>query len=324
VAPLPGAQIPLERAVGETLMLAFDGLREPAYVARILGHRHAAGVILTGANVVSAAQVTALDHSLQRSAGGRALIGADQEGGAVRTLDFAAAAAGQAEQVGGARARAAARATGRALRALGLNVDFAPVADVAARPDSIMRGRAFPGGAAAVAAAVGAAVAGYRASGVAATAKHFPGLGAATANTDASAVTVGGGGDLAPFRAAIRAGVPLVMVSHALYPALDPTRIASQSRRVIEGLLRGSLGFRGVVITDSIEAAAVRRRSDVATAAVRSIAAGADLVLMTGPGSYRPVYARLLATARRSPAFRARIRAAAGRVEALVVAPRLG
>jgi beta-N-acetylhexosaminidase len=304
-------------------MLAFDGLREPAYVARILHARRAAGVILTGANVASAGQVRALDHSLERSAGGRALIGADQEGGAVRTLDFAASAAGQARQVGGARARAAARASGGALRALGLNVDFAPVADVQAGPDSIMRARVFPGGAAAVAAAVRGAVTGYTASGVAATAKHFPGLGAATANTDSSPATVGSGlaalrgRDLVPFRAAIAAGVPLVMVSHALYPALDAGRIASQSPLVIDGLLRRSLGFDGVVITDSIEAAAVRRRSDVATAAVRSIAAGADIVLMTGPGSYRPIYARLLATARRSASFRVRIRAAAARVQAL-------
>jgi beta-N-acetylhexosaminidase len=158
---------------------------------------------------------------------------------------------------------------------------------------------------------------------VAATAKHFPGLGAATVNTDAAPATVTSPAptlrarDLAPFRAAIAAGVPLVMVSHALYPALDPTRIASQSPVILGRLLRGSLGFRGVVVTDSIEAAAVRRRSSVASAAVRSIAAGADLVLMTGPGSYHLIYPRLVAAARRSPAFRRRIADAAARVLAL-------
>lgn len=304
-------------------MLAFGGLREPAYVRRILHARAAAGVILTGDNVSSASQVRALTRSLERSAGGRALVGADQEGGTVRTLDFAAAAAGQAEQVGATRAGASARAAGRDLRRLGLNVDFAPVADVAVGSGSIIRARAFPGGAAAVAGSVAAAVAGYTASGVAATAKHFPGLGAATVNTDNGAATIDSslatlrGRELVPFKAAIGAGVPLVMVSHALYPAVDPRRIASQSPAVIGGLLRGSLGFKGVVITDSIEAAAVRRRSDVTTAAVRSIEAGADIVLMTGPGSYRPIYDRLLGLARRSAAFRARIAEAAGRVLAL-------
>jgi beta-N-acetylhexosaminidase len=267
--------------------------------------------------------VRTLTAALERSAGGRALIGADQEGGATRTLPFAPAAAGQSDQPTPAAAGAAARATGRTLGRLGLNLTFGPVADVAAGPDSILSSRAYPGRAPAVAAATRAAVAGYAAAGVAATAKHFPGLGAATINTDTAPATVASPAptlrarDLAPFRAAIAAGVPVVMASHALYPALDPTRIASQSPVILGRLLRGSLGFRGVVVTDSIEAAAVRRRSSVASAAVRSIAAGADLVLMTGPGSYHLIYPRLVAAARRSPAFRRRIADAAARVLAL-------
>ncbi|MCA1688970.1 MAG: hypothetical protein LC720_00495 [Actinobacteria bacterium] len=322
--PTPaGPTRPLENEVGQTLLISFAGLEEPAYVARILRRGRAAGVILTGENVATPGQVRALTGALERSAGSRALIGADQEGGPIRTFPFAPAAAGQADQPTPAAAGAAARATGRALGRLGLNVDFAPVADVASAPGSIVGSRAFPGPATAVAAATRAAVAGYAAAGVAATAKHFPGLGAATVNTDAAPATVTspvptlGARDLAPFRAAIGAGVPVVMASHALYPALDPTRIASQSPAVLGRLLRGSLGFRGVVITDSIEAAAVRRRSGVAAAAIRSIAAGADLVLLTGPGSYHLIYPRLLAAARRSPTFRRRIADAAARVLAL-------
>ncbi|MEA2297827.1 MAG: beta-N-acetylhexosaminidase [Solirubrobacteraceae bacterium] len=316
-------RLTLAQQVGQTVILSFAGRDEPAYVARILRARRAAGVILTPENIASGAQVRALTRSLERSAGGRALVGADQEGGATRALGFAAASAAQPEQAGPAAAGAAARAGGRDLRRYGLNLDFAPVADVAAGAGSIMRGRAYPGGPPEVAASVAAAVAGYTAAGVAATAKHFPGLGAAGANTDSSPVTVPTSvaglrhGDLEPFRAAISAGVPLIMTSHAVYPAVDPGRIASQSPRVIGGLLRGGLGFRGVVITDSIEAAAVRRRSSVAVAAVRSIAAGADIVLMTGPGSYHLIYPRLLARARRSPGFRRRVREAAARVLAL-------
>ncbi|HWH12110.1 MAG TPA: glycoside hydrolase family 3 N-terminal domain-containing protein [Solirubrobacteraceae bacterium] len=316
-------RLSLEQQVGQTLILAFAGTTEPEYVARILHRRDAAGVILTGANVASAGQVRALTRRLEESARGSALIGADQEGGATRTLPFAAAVTPQAGQRDAAAAGADARATGRGLRGLGLNVDFAPVADVATGEGSIMRSRAFAGDAHAVAAATAAAVAGYEATGVAATAKHFPGLGAATTNTDDGPATVAAsralldGRDLLPFRAAIAAGVPLIMASHALYPALDPARIASQSPMVLDGLLRGSLGFRGVVVTDSIEAAAVRRRSSVQVAAGRSIAAGADLVLMTGPGSYNLIYPYLLARARRSPAFRARVRQAAALVLAL-------
>jgi beta-glucosidase-like glycosyl hydrolase len=108
------------------------------------------------------------------------------------------------------------------------------------------------------------------------------------------------------------------MVSHARYPALDPDHIASQSRAIVTGLLRRRLGFRGAVITDSLEARAVLARTSVATAAVQSLRAGADLVLLTGPGSYPHVYRRLLREARRSPAFRARLRAARAHAQSVI------
>ena len=107
------------------------------------------------------------------------------------------------------------------------------------------------------------------------------------------------------------------MVGHARYPAVDGSRIASQSKAVIEGLLREELGFRGVVITDSTEAAAVLAVSDVAQAAVRNVRAGVDIVLTTGRGSYIHVYRALLAEAKRDPAFRVRVRESAARVLAL-------
>jgi beta-N-acetylhexosaminidase len=172
-----------------------------------------------------------------------------------------------------------------------------------------------------VASAVAAAVRGWREAGVAPTAKHFPGLGGTTVNTDRGSTTIRDGApterDLAPFRAAIGAGVPLVMSSHAVYPALDANRIASQSRAVIEELLRAKLGFQGVVITDSIEAAAVRATGSTEQVAVRSIRAGDDIVLTTGHGSWIRAYRALLAEARASQPFRARVRESAARVLAL-------
>ena len=157
---------------------------------------------------------------------------------------------------------------------------------------------------------------------VAATLKHFPGLGAAAANTDFQPVTIRRGAgalraDLAPFRAGIAAGAPLVMVGHALYPALDARHIASQSRRTIAGLLRRDLGFDGVVVTDSLEARAVTTRSSVGTAAVRSIGAGADLALTTGRGSFLPVLRALRAAAHRNHTFAHRVRESSARVLAL-------
>src|SRR6185312_4596054 len=120
--------------------------------------------------------------------------------------------------------------------------------------------------------------------------------------------------DLVPFRAAIGAGVPLVMVGHARYPALDPSHVASQSSLIMQGLLRDRLGFRGAVITDSLEARASLATGSLTAVAERAIRAGADLVLLTGRGSYQPVYDHLLQVARKDPAFRARVREAASRV----------
>jgi beta-N-acetylhexosaminidase len=131
-------------------------------------------------------------------------------------------------------------------------------------------------------------------------------------NTDDGSAT--SSPDLAPFRAAIGVDVPLIMVSHALYPALDENRIASQSKRIVTGLLRRKLGYDGIVVTDSIEAQAVLDRSGVATAAVRSISAGVDVILTTGSASWNAIYPRLLEEARGSRSFRARVRASAARV----------
>jgi beta-N-acetylhexosaminidase len=174
-----------------------------------------------------------------------------------------------------------------------------------------------------VAALTAAAVHGYRATHVAATLKHFPGLGESGVNTDNSPVTISLAAaairsrDLPAFAAGIRAGAPLVMASHALYSRLDPDNIASQSKRILTTLLRAQLGFRGVVITDSMEAAAVLKRSSIETAAMRSIAAGADLLLLTGPANFPRVSKQLLVAAQRSPRFRARVAEAAARVIAL-------
>ena len=110
------------------------------------------------------------------------------------------------------------------------------------------------------------------------------------------------------------------MIGHARYPAVDARRIASQSPAVV-GLLRDRLGFRGVIVTDSMEAAASLATGTVEAASERALRAGADLLLLTGRGSYTPVRRHLTAAARRSPALRARVREAAARVLALKQAP---
>jgi len=316
-------QLSLRRQVGQLVVMRFNGPGPPAYVPRALRAGRAAGVILFKDNVASRADLERLVRVLQRGARGSALVATDQEGGEIRNLEWARPVEGQAAAATAERAGADARAAARDLRAAGVNVNLAPVADVGASSGSVMQGRAYPGGAEQVAALTRAAVEGYRGTRVAATVKHFPGLGAASANTDDEPVSLTRspaqllGEDLPPFRAAIAARVPLVMASHALYPSLDRDAIASQSRYVLHRLLRQRLGFRGVVVTDSLEARAVTERSGPAVAAVRSVRAGADLVLTTGAGSHLRVLRALVAEARRSPAFRKRVEESAARVLAL-------
>lgn len=311
---------PLKKLVGSLIIMRFNGAQVPEYVERALRRGRSAGAILFPDNAPSPAGVRAVTGRLHRAARGKAIIGTDQEGGSVRRLMWAAPAAAQPTRGTEAAAAAAARQSGRDLRAAGLTVTFAPVADL---PRGIMRGRAFPGDTAAVARLTAAAVRGYRGTGVAPTVKHFPGLGGASVNTDDAPATVNrsareiGAEDLPPFQAAIKAGTPLIMLSHARYPALDPDHIASQSRAITTDLLRGRLGFEGVTVTDSIEARAVTVLSGPGEAAIRSMRAGVDLILTTGPGSHIRVFRAMVAEARRSPAFRRRLVEAAARVERL-------
>lgn len=323
-APGAGAAgLSLRQQVGQLVMLRFDGGERPAYVQEAFAKGEVAGVILFADNVASESQLRSLTRSLQQAAGGSALISTDQEGGSIRNVPFAAPEPSPATVSRPAAAERFARQAGSDLSRLGVNVNLAPVADVASIEGSVVAGRAYPGDAGQVADLVQAAIGGHQAGGVASTAKHFPGIGAARLNTDDAAVTIERGRrklervDLEPFRAAIDADVELVMAGHALYPALDPEAIASQSPAVLRDLLRDELGYEGVIVTDSMEAEAVLSRSPTPEASVASVDAGADLLLTTSTGSYFPVYRRLLREARRDDDFRARVEESAGRVLAL-------
>ena len=315
--------LPLSQQVGRLVVLRFAGTSVPGYVREVLGEGRAAGAILFRDNLTGPDQAKRLAAGLKRGAEGPPLIMVDQEGGDIRILPWAPPDASQAQQFAAGTVGSDAEAAARALRATGINVTLAPVGDVASVPGAALAGRAFSTDFSSAAEAMAESVKGWRAGRVAPTAKHFPGLGGAVTNTDDGSATIERSAqqirdeDLVPFRAAIDAGVPLVMAGHALYPALDGERIASQSQPIIEDLLRGELGFDGVVITDSTEAAAVQAVTGVQEAAVNNVRAGVDIVLTTGRGSYIQVYRALLAEARRDPAFRERVRQSAERVVAL-------
>ncbi|HEY6695798.1 MAG TPA: glycoside hydrolase family 3 N-terminal domain-containing protein [Solirubrobacteraceae bacterium] len=307
-------RLSLEQQVGHMVILRFEGTQPPGYVRRAVRQGRVAGVILFRDNVVSPGQMRQLTRALPG-----AIVCVDQEGGDVRTLSWAAPAGTAAEQEAAGTVREDARSGARDLKAAGVNVTLAPVADVPSVDGAALAGRAFSSDPEDAARAVTEAIEGWHDGGVATTVKHFPGLGGATVNTDDGPATIKRSeaeleADLAPFKAAIAAGTEYVMTGHATYPALDGLHIASQSPAIIDGLLRHDLGFDGVVMTDSLEAAAVQAVGDVEEAAVASAQAGVDLILTTGRGSYIHVYRALLAKARQDPEFRRRVRASAARV----------
>ncbi len=267
------------------------------------------GVILFGANVRTAAQVRALARAVSAAAraGGQPLplIMADQEGGATRRFASAPPFRSAAElgRLTPTELHTEGRATGLALRALGVNVDLAPVVDVPRVPGAFIaaQARAFSTDSRRVASLATAFAQGLADGQVAATAKHFPGLGRALVSTDVAAVTIDASSaqlaaDLLPYRSLIAAGVPLVMVSNATYIALDAKPAAWSP--AVQVLLRRTLGFAGVTITDALDAVAVTHRRSVASAAVLSAQAGVDLLLVTGgEAESETVYRRLVMAA---------------------------
>ncbi len=232
-------------------------------------------------------EVEKLRRAARKAGAPAPLVSIDQEGGEVERLPSlppdgtpSELAARGTEELG-----AQARATGRALSGLGIDVDLAPVLDVPTSADAAIASRSFGDQPAAVGDAGTAFITGLQDQGVAATAKHFPGLGAAVANTDLEPVSIDVNraalnAGLEPFSDAIAAGVDLVMVANATYPVVDAERPASLSRKVIEGTLRKRLGYSGVVITDDLGAGALTGAGyDEGETATGAAAAGADLLL---------------------------------------------
>jgi beta-N-acetylhexosaminidase len=314
---------------GAHVVFPFAGPTPPRALLTRLRRGEAAGVILLGRNVGSATRLRALTRRLRTAVPRGApppLIMVDQEGGSVKRLPGAPSrSAPQMAATGDpAVARAEGLATARTLLGAGVNVDLAPVVDVP-RPGGALddEGRGF-GPTAADASRFGAAfVAGLRAGGVAATAKHFPGFGAARRNTDVAAETIRLPAptllavDRPPFAAAIGAGAQLVMLASAVYPAYSPAP-AVLSRRVVEGELRRGLGFLGVTISDDLQTPAFASRGGACGAAVRAARAGVDLLLFarTYTGAARATRS-LAAAIRTGRVDRAPLEAGLARIAAL-------
>jgi len=314
--------------VGQRFVVALEGRRPSSAILGRIRRGEIGGVILFGSNIGGAPQLLRLTAELQQAARGAGrpplLIATDQEGGSVRRLPWAGPSASAPElgRASVATIRREAFLAGRALRAGGINVDLAPVADVpTAGSFMAAQHRTFGGSTAVVGRAVTSFVGGLAAADVAATVKHFPGIGRATRNTDRSAVEIGSSrrvlvGDLAPFRAAVTAGAPLVMISNATYPALD-TKPAPWSPAV-QALLRSGLGFGGVTISDALDGAAATRGRTLPSVAVLVARAGVDLLLCTGSeASSAAAFERVVAAADQGRLSRAALQRSYGRILSL-------
>ena len=283
-----------ETSAGQHLMAGFEGVAAPAsLLARIRAGR-IGGVILFKRNIESARQTGALIASLQVAAlasplEAPLLVGIDQEGGRVSRLspDFTIFPAARAFGDSGdpALAREAAQITGAELEAVGVNVNFAPAVDILTNPACAVIGDRAYGTTPEIVASMGEAAAqGLQEAGVAACAKHFPGIGDMAPDPHevlpTSRLTLEDlrARELTPFQRLIRRAPPAcVMVAHAVYEKIDDKAPASLSPIFLQEVLREELGFRGAVITDDLDMGAIE---DPADAALRAILAGADIALI--------------------------------------------
>ena len=268
------------------------GVSTPAAVARSF---QPGGVVYFDANVASVAQVRSLSRGLHRASrrgGWPTLLFTDQEGGLVSRLPGPAAVEQPAARTLANRPAVgseSASRVGAAMAAMGLDVNFAPVADVdTVGGQGVIGDRAFGTGPGVVSRLVRAQTCGYHRSGVAVTLKHWPGHGSTSVDSHRSMPTLRLSPSrwrqdhLPPFRAGIRGGADLVMTGHLAYPRLDPSgQPATLSQRLTTGWLRQRLGFEGVVVTDSLGMGAIVSRGTPGEIAVRALRAGADLLLMS-------------------------------------------
>lgn len=288
----------LRQKVGQLLMVGFDGEIPCDHVRRLIEHHHVGGVILFRRNIASPGQVSTLNRQLQainaENSSVPLLIAVDQEGGVVARLEngvtplpsaLAFRAAGRV-----ADCEALTHIGNEELRLLGFNVNFAPVLDVNNnRRNPVIGVRAFGETVAEVCEYGLAALRGIQAAGIAATAKHFPGHGDTDVDSHLGLPRVPhdrarlDAVELAPFRAAIAAGVDAIMSAHVVFPAFepDPDTPSTLSHAVLTDLLRRELGFSGVVFTDCLEMAAIAEGIGVVEGAVRAFKAGADILLVS-------------------------------------------
>lgn len=314
--PDAAAQLPaivkgmsLEEKVGQMFMPDFrqwngeDVTEINEEIVQAIQQHHLGGVILFRENLVETGQIVRLVDQLQRASGTiPLLISTDQEGGVVNRLQSGTVMPGNMA-LGATRSTEACRRVGQAigaeLHALGINVNFAPVVDVNVNPDNPVIGvRSFGADPQLVSELGVSYIQGLHDAGVAATAKHFPGHGDTAVDSHLGLPSVPhdlsrlNAVELKPFQAAINGGVDLIMTAHVTFPAIDSSMVISRldntpiyvpatlSNRVLTGLIRNTMGFEGVVITDCLQMKAITDHFGPEDAVIRAVQAGTDIILM--------------------------------------------
>lgn len=318
----------LECAVARMFCVGFEGTTVTPNIRRLID-RGIGGVTLFGRNVQSAKQVAELTAELKSVAKRPLIVAVDQEGGRVMRLREgftsvpAMRAVGQANDV--ELARGVGRLLARELRAVNIDVDFAPVLDVDTNPANPVIAHRSLGPTPDLVSRLGVAIIeGMQAEGVAACGKHFPGHGDTSQDSHLHLPRLPHALkrleeiELVPFKAAVRAGVAMIMTAHVVFEPIDPTLPATMSHPVLTGVLRNQLGFDGVVISDGLEMKAIAANFTPDELVTRGANAGLDLFAPCEEGDFRDrVIDALIRAVERGDVPRARIDEANRRIDTL-------
>jgi beta-N-acetylhexosaminidase len=319
-------QMSLGEAVGQMFIVGLGDTEPDYYIDKMIRERNIGGVILFAHNMDGKQQTQTLVYDLQKLAVKTPpsiplVVAVDQEGGRVAHAPWVthyppAEAVGRNDDPD--QARRIAEDIGQQLRTAGINTDLAPVVDTGF--GVAIGDRSFGRDPQLVSRMGSAAVEGFEAAGVASTAKHFPNQGPADVDSHEGLPVVRHdmkkilSYDLPPFKAAVEAGVPLVMVGHLLYPTIDPERPASLSPEAMK-LLREEVGFDGLIVTDDLTMEGAKRGGTVAQAAVKAISAGADMLIISGPPQEQAdAYASVVHAVERGRISRERINSSVERI----------
>ncbi|TCM96498.1 beta-N-acetylhexosaminidase [Paenibacillus sp. BK033] len=290
------ASMSLTEKIGQMVLVGMDGTEIQPEISKLIKDNHIGGIILYSNNIESPSQTIKLVNDLKqinRNNGAKLplLLSTDQEGGRVSRLPKPIQAFPASRTVGKTNdpqyANRVGAALGEAVKAIGMNTDFAPVLDVNTNPKNPVIGNRAFGTTAELVSSMGVQeMLGIQSQGVIPVVKHFPGHGDTSVDSHLGLPVVDHdlerlrSIEFVPFGSAIKQGAPMVMVAHILMTKLDPDTPASMSKKVIQDYLRGELKFGGVVITDDMTMGAVGKVKAVGPASVQSVLAGADIILV--------------------------------------------